>query len=91
MATKKRRKKAVRVHLSLSQRDAEHLRGVARQMGVGRAVAARRLMHEALARHPLAQEEARAKNQLSIFDSMQYDITGRASKAADDKGGGAAF
>ncbi|MDY5969724.1 MAG: hypothetical protein SPJ13_06915 [Bacteroidales bacterium] len=86
MATKKRRKKALRVKLTLSVRDAEHLRGVARQMGVGRSVAARRLMREALKLHPLELADIQSENQLSIFDSMQYDIMGKTAKTAGHKG-----
>ena len=83
MASKKRKKKAVKVAMALSHSDVERLRGVARQMRVPRAVAARRLMHEALKSHAIPRDEVRAKNQLSLFDTMQYDITGGLSRTQE--------
>ena len=83
MPKKNAKRRGKKLTLTLSERDAAALVRYATQHKLTRAVAARRMIHEALASwHETA--DAEPHNQLGLFDSIQIDIFNQTHKPTLD-------
>lgn len=81
-----KQKKPIRkkLTLSLSEREAQLLALYAADQGATKSVAVRRLLRTALADYSKKIATQEPKNQLGLFDSIQYDIFNNTSKGGDD-------
>ncbi|GEM_PF-872079 len=76
-------KKAKKISITLSEREGELLKSYARQFGITRPAAVKRIVHAALSQYKSTVSKTEPKNQLGLFDTLQVDIFNNTSKIND--------
>ena len=78
MATKRNTRK--KVSFALPEREGEMLALYAKEMGISRPAAVRRMVKRALRDHFQNRPQSQPENQLGLFDVLQIDIFNNTSK-----------
>ena len=73
MATQRKTRKK-KISFALPEREGEMLALYAKEMGVSRPAAVRRMVKSALREHFQDRPKAQPENQLGLFDAVQIDI-----------------
>lgn len=77
-------KQGKKVSFTLSQRDYAALAFMAKAEGTTKAVAMRKVLHDALQEYAKNVEKKETKNQLGLFDTLQIDIFNNTSRIEDE-------
>lgn len=80
--TKKPNRK--RITFSLPEREGEILNAYAKELGISRPVAVRRMVKTALRQYASSRSQDEPRNQLGLFDVLQIDIFNSTSKVNDN-------
>lgn len=83
---KKKTTKVKRFSITLPEREGELLKQYAKEHGITRPMALRRLVRQSLRQYKIERAntlQSVPKNQLNLFDSIQVDIFDNTSKASD--------
>ena len=80
---KAKAKKNKKISITLPEREGEVLKVYAKELGITRPAAVKRIVRETLKQYKTALAKAEPKNQLGLFDSLQVDIFNNTSKTSD--------
>ena len=80
---KAKAKKNKKISITLPEREGEVLKVYAKELGITRPAAVKRIVRETLKQYKTAVAKAEPKNQLGLFDSLQVDIFNNTSKTSD--------
>lgn len=80
---KAKAKKTKKISITLPEREGEVLKVYAKELGITRPAAVKRIVRETLKQYKTAVAKAESKNQLGLFDSLQVDIFNNTSKTSD--------
>ncbi len=80
---KAKAKKTKKISITLPEREGEVLKVYAKELGITRPAAVKRIVRETLKQYKTAVAKAEPKNQLGLFDSLQVDIFNNTSKTSD--------
>ena len=80
---KAKAKKTKKISITLPEREGEVLKVYAKELGITRPAAVKRIVRETLKQYKTAAAKAEPKNQLGLFDSLQVDIFNNTSKTSD--------
>lgn len=80
---KAKAKKNKKISITLPEREGEVLKVYAKELGITRPAAVKRIVRETLKQYKTALAKAEPQNQLGLFDSLQVDIFNNTSKTSD--------
>ncbi len=80
---KAKTRKAKKISITLPEREGERLKMYAKELGISRPAAVRRIVRDALKQYKVTSHKDEPQNQLGLFDTLQVDIFNNRTKTAD--------
>lgn len=80
---KAKTRKAKKISITLPEREGEMLKMYAKELGISRPAAVRRIVRDALKQYKVTSHKDEPQNQLGLFDTLQVDLFNNRTKTAD--------